>query len=70
MKPKKFDKKLNLGKTTVANLGTGEEAKIRGGYFNTACDQTCYTWCAGCVTRRQICGYTPAYTDGPSCIVP
>ena len=70
MKQKKFNKKLNLGKKTVAHLNDGEQAMIKGGYFNTRCDQTCYTWCAGCVTRPQICGYTPEFTEGPSCLVP
>lgn len=71
MKPKKFNRKLNLGKTTIANLTAGEEAKIRGGYFPTDCEGgTCYTWCGACETRKQICGYTPYFTEGPSCLVP
>jgi hypothetical protein len=70
MKQKKFDKKLNLGKKTIAHLNDDEKAMVKGGYFNTNCDATCYTWCAGCRTRPQICGYTPYFTEGPSCIEP
>lgn len=68
MKPKKLNKKLNLNKTTISNLSTGEQGKIRGGYVATNCAATCFTWCARCVTQYpQICGITPNYTNVEGC---
>ena len=64
MKPKKLNNKLNLSKTTIANLSADEEGKIRGGYYYTACGEDCYSWglVKTCATRPQVCGYTPDYT--------
>ncbi len=67
MKPKTINKKLRLGKTSVANLAVDEQQKVKGGYFATNCFQTCYTWCGGCATRFQVCGYSEEFTDKPSC---
>ncbi len=68
MKPRKLNKKLYLSKKTIADLDYREQEKIKGGYFNTNCDQTCYTWCGACQSRPQVCGYTPDFTNGPSCL--
>ena len=65
MKPKKLNQKLTLNKTTVSNLESHEESAIRGGYFNTNLDATCYTWCGACLTRASCvatCDYS-CYCD-------
>lgn len=61
MKTKKLTQKLVLNKSTVSNLESHEERAIKGGYLNTAIDETCYTWCGVCLTRASCiatCDYS------------
>lgn len=67
MKPKKIQKKLVLCKTSVANLANAEQQKVKGGYLPTNCLETCYTWCGGCATVPQVCGYSAEFTRKISC---
>lgn len=67
MKPKKVNKKLQLGKTDIANLADEEQQHLKGGYLRTNCFQTCETWCGLCATRPQVCGYSPEFTFKDSC---
>ena len=50
MKSKKFDKRLSLGKSTIANLGDIEQRRVKGGVcteLRTGCNTypvQCYTY--------------------------
>jgi hypothetical protein len=66
MKSKKLNQKLFLSKRTVANLSSGEQGKVRGGWLATDCG-TCVSWCDVCATKAIICGKTPYYTDYTGC---
>jgi hypothetical protein len=67
MKPTKISKKLYLNKTNVANLEIDEQQKVKGGYLETNCLASCFTWCGPCETREQICGYSAEFTRKLSC---
>ena len=58
MKTKKFNKKLSLNKTTVANLSNYELNHVRGGVF------TFETVCPTCDTEGIACRPTTRCTGG------
>lgn len=58
MKSKKFSKKLEFSKATVAALDSQEKANVKGGYLYTNMYDNCYTWDPICPTQYiYICTY-------------
>lgn len=60
MKPKKFNKKFELNKKTIANLNSDAIGKIHGGRprsDTTVCVQECVTDCVihSCIHNTSIC---------------
>jgi len=82
MKTKKFNKKLELSKRTIANLNTSKMSNIRGGAIYAsendpeACAGTADTYCGDCRSWEvpcatfQVCSVfscDPCFTVGASC---
>ena len=60
MKLKKFDKKLKLNKTTIANLNNGEMKAVYGVGLFSDDDPTCpITYCATDCPGITVCGSKP-----------
>lgn len=66
MKPKKFNQKLKLNKSTVANLGNSEMQAAKGGIYtcehNTRC--SVQMWCSDPESAFALCQPT-AMCTGP-----
>jgi natural product precursor len=60
MKTKKFDKKLALGKKTVANLNLKEMKVLKGGGFTDGELVTCFETCPTCNFEVSI---DPCWSD-------
>lgn len=68
---KKFMKKLNFNKSTVANLGNIEQRKVLGGAetVDVTCD-TCQTNCGTCQQTYYCCESFSPRTACPSVCLP
>jgi hypothetical protein len=66
MRSKRLNKKLTLGKTTVANLGHHEQSAVRGGYWATEIAGGCKTWHPNCFTLPEFA----CNTDISVCLCP
>lgn len=62
MKTKKFSKKFDLNKATVANLNENQQKAARGGNSATVCMATnCVSYCITCYeTCLPTCAVSPA----------
>jgi hypothetical protein len=74
MKTKKFNKKLSLGKQTIANINNGEMNVIKGGrpsvvpLCNTVDDWTCVQTDITCATYCDTCNtFCPQSCPGTIC---
>jgi hypothetical protein len=66
MKSKRLNKKLTLGKITVANLGHGEQGAVKGGYWKTEIMGGCTSWHPVCPTLPEA----KCNTDISVCLCP
>ncbi len=75
MKTKQLTKKLELNKTTVANLSGKEQGEVKGGLYTTTrwsgfqfvCDSEPQNTCGACNGGNTVPGTDTCHTDQVSC---